>query len=135
MSKSDISAKRAEAVAAIKLHDRLVVRAKKIVTCAPYLVYQCDLESEWYKVSIAGNTAMLSVHKDSSSYDGGSWNEGHEFPAHLLFVSAAELAAWQAEQRALIDKENAETEAREARLAETRERAALAALKAKYEKA
>jgi hypothetical protein len=119
--------------AAIETYDWLISRACEITSDAPY--WSSVYNEQYARISIDGETAKIVWPEAESDY-GDSCTIGHNavsFPARLLLMSDAELAAWKVEQRAIYDRQKAEQAARNAREREAHERAVFEALKAKFE--
>lgn len=119
--------------AAIKTYDWLISRACEITSDAPY--WSTVYNEQYARMSIDGETAEIVWPEAESDYGDGC-TIGHNavrFPARLLLMSDAELAAWKTEQRAIYDREQEEKKVAAARAREAHERAAYERLRAKFE--
>lgn len=124
---------RAKIESTIEAYASLVARAFAVVGEAPF--WKFVEHPSYAHLTIDGDLATLAWPRHAS--DGHGWEgieqETCEFPASLLSMSDAELAKWKASERAAYDEERRQIEAQRARDVEAHERAALDALKQKYE--
>jgi hypothetical protein len=110
----------------IAAYDALVARAIAIVDKAPFWRYVG--EPSFARLTVDGDTATLM------------WPEAIQachvsFASALLTLSGREFDEWKAEEMRLHQRKERERKAQEIAEREQSERAALAALKAKYESA
>jgi hypothetical protein len=118
----------------IAAYDALVARAIAIVDKAP--CWQFVGEPDFARLKIDGETATLVWPEDETYYDSTTIKTRYvSFDAVLLTLSDRELSEWKAEQMRLYEQKEKERKAQEIAVREQNERAALAALKAKYESA
>lgn len=122
-----------EARVAIEEYGALVDRALDIVDQAPY--WKHISEAEFARLEIAGEQAILRYPElESGYYDSGDTIESRDvsFPAYLLFLSEDVFKKWKAVERAAYDEKERKADAARIVERERKERAELAALKAKY---
>lgn len=124
-----------DAVAAIALHEALVERFTNILCGAPFWKDFNILDQEHMRVSIKRDEATITWPKLEYGYEHSCFisQEDYSIPLSLLFISEDDLVAWKIEQRAIYDRKQQERQAATACATEAKERADLAALKAKYE--
>jgi hypothetical protein len=118
----------------IAAYDALVARAIAIVDKAPFWRYVG--EPSFARLTVDGDTATLMWPEAETYYDSTTIQACHvSFASALLTLSGREFDEWKAEEMRLHQRKERERKAQEIAEREQSERAALAALKAKYESA
>jgi hypothetical protein len=119
---------------AITAYRNLIARALRIAKGAPYWQHIRPWERPFLTFRLEGDDAVLAW--PTTEYDEALLEEAScRFPATLLTLSDADLAAWKEQQDAIYRRQRADEEAASAAARERQERQALATLKAKYESA
>jgi hypothetical protein len=126
---------RKEAEAIINAYDELVDKAVAILA-GEGPPWGCIAEPQFAHLTLDGDIATITEPRVSTFYDSTCVEpEETTFPAELLFMSENELAEWKRLEKIKYEKDQAEKRAARLRENEAAERRALAALKAKYERA
>ncbi len=120
------------AKAAISMLDSLRVRALTVVANAPH--WHFVSEPNFALLDIDGEEAVLTLCSTGAEWDSATLEtEVVRFPADLLFIGQEEFEAWKSEQKAIYDQKQKNLGRQRAVEREVNERAALRALKLKYD--
>lgn len=122
-----------QALGVITDYGALIARALDVVSEAPHWTYIS--EKVFAQLEIDGENAILHYPElESGSYDSGDYivNQCVTFPVRLLFLPDEEFKAWKVAEKAAYEVNEQRRRATAVADKERQERAALAALKAKY---
>jgi hypothetical protein len=112
-------------------YDELVARALAVVDEAPYWTY---VSNECHaKLAVSDGLAVLTWPEEETCWDNTTIEtRSVSFPLEFLTMPEGELRAWKKEQLRQYNLEKRRREAQRKAEVELKERAALAALQAKY---